>query len=324
MNKSRLITVAMLTIPTCVGQSAVAQPSCEKTFQPLSGDEGDWEDDDNWDPSGRPTSTDVACIPEGKTALINPEDTAVAEAIWVKSSGATLGRIEMAGDNLQPTSLKLFGDSRVDGTLMLLSAPKLIIDGQVTIDGTGQILLVPEASTEYPTIEGSGTFPELTLEGKYAGSWTPDDWDDRTDTLVLYGGGLIDVALVNQAHVSTWEEETLNGSYGVDATLTINQTSEGDGFWIAELDTGGDRTDVGTLDIKDTVTGSGTWVVATDDTAEIRINAALSSITGDVLVYDGTFLVRENFETTGDLTLEDQGKPAVVVRQGKTAEFSAP
>lgn len=313
-----LVTAAVLSL----GSTSWAQPTCENDFQP-TGDEGDWDLGSNWSEGHEPTSSEVACIPPGKTAHISVNDNKEAEAIWVKASGPTLGRLEIIGDNAQPTSLKIFADSRVDGELVLRAAPRLIIDGSVTIDGTGQILLIPELSSEHPSILGSGTLPELTLKGKNAGTWTPDDWDDRTNTLLLYGGGMIDVALVNKAHVSTWEEESLQRSYGADATLTINKSAKGDGFWIAEINSGDARIDVGILDFKAQVTEDGTWVVV-DSAAEIRINAASTSLTGDVLVYDGMFLVRQNFETTGDLTLEDQGRPEIVVRQGKVAKFNKP
>lgn len=82
---------------------------------------------------------------------------------------------------------------------------------------------------------------------------------------------------------------------------------------------------MGILDIRATVTGSGTWVVASHHEAEIRINSASTSFTGDVLVYSGELCVRENFSTTGDLTIYDDataGFPRILVRQGKVAKFN--
>ena len=97
-----------------------------------------------------------------------------------------------------------------------------------------------------------------------------------------------------------------------------------------------DDYDQGILDVKAEVTGSGTWVVAdvchvgvnypNGCAVEIRINAAMTGLTGDVLVYNGTFLVRENFTTQGNFMIMDDGaigtKPQVIVREGHVARFN--
>jgi hypothetical protein len=350
MSKKLLVTMLVSGVLGLAQQVAWADPTCEKTFQPQLGNTGDWTDPDNWNPAGKPTSTDVACIPAGKTAEIIT-DHGVAEALWIKTDAINgPGRLEVLGDAylLNPADITIFGDSQIDGHLVLMFSGTLIIDGTITIDGKGQIRMVPEfVDVNLPTIvcsdpvntsgpsnplwDCSASTDQLTLNGINAGAWTPEEWDDRTDTLVVTGGGQIDVELVNNAHVVTKEEEgpfTGGANYN-DRELTINGSASGNGFWIAELNANPPgRVDVGILDIKSSVTGSATWVVAGNGTVsmepEIRINSPLTSLTGDVLVYGGTLLIKQNFETTGDLTLQDQLNPEIIVRSPRTAKFNGP
>ncbi len=126
------------------------------------------------------------------------------------------------------------------------------------------------------------------------------------------------------------EGHPLLPGFGDDRELTINKPSNGDGFWIAEVEPNppGGRPDVGILDVQAMVTGSGTWVVTSTSAAEIRINSPLTDLTGDVLIYNGTFLVRENFTTEGNFTIQDDGAagtvPQAIVRQGRVARFNVP
>lgn len=321
MRNRHLFTLTILASLTIFTGATFAQPTCEKTFTP-EGDWGYWEDPDNWDPTGTPGAGHVACIPAGKTArvwFIHAE----AEAVWIKADAQDVGRIDMLADQItqQPGSLTLYADSRVDGELAMIFGPELRIDGEITIDGIGKIMLWPDLPGDnFPIIMGTDGNAELTLEGANAGSWTPDEWDDRDDTLVLTGGGEINVDLVNQAHVVTVEEDVwMLISHVADRPLTITMDASGDGFWIAELNPDPEqRVDVGILDITGEVSGSGTFVVSDDSLAEIRVNDN-SALSGDVLIYNGKFLVQEDFDTIGNLLMTNNAK--IIASAGVLAYF---
>jgi len=295
------------------------------TFEP-EGAEGSWFKPGNWS-YDVPDSTKIACISSDKTAIIRPyiciggehdgeicpfpvpcpeecgpSPLAQAGRIRINASGTVI----VDGDS-HPANFKLYGDSTVDGELRLFSSPTLYINGQITFDGSGDIVLLQEnTNNDLPTIEGQG---ELTLEGACAESCSPDEWAEeyRDDNLVLSGAGVIDIALDNDAHVVATHERA----------LTIKKQAYGNGFWIAEP---GEQT-AGVLDIDidiDTVTGSGTWVVAGHSTAEIRINTACTDLTGDFLVYNGTLLLSEDFDTDGNLVMTGG---TITLASGKYAMF---
>ncbi len=279
--------------------------------------DNDWTKATNWN-NGVPDQGTDACIPDGETPQIIFEDEEEVRRLWIQTGGT----VEIIGDDNQSklSSLAVYGDSRIDGELVMISAPKLRINGPRTFDGTGKLILLAEFNRTYPKIvENNWPYSSLTLSGACAVSCTPDQWDD-SGTLVLMGGGLIDVPLTNNAHVTTWNDELFSIA---DSTLTIAKTAGGNGFWIAERN---DQLtyDKAILDVTETVTGAGTWVVAGHDTASLRFNEACTNLTGDVLVYDGRVLVNQNFETAGDLTFEDAGSDPTEIRvdEGKTAKFS--
>ncbi len=332
MKNEHLFTLTMLAaVVSFTAWSVAVPPDCgaqnATTFTGLV--DNDWDDDGNWD-NGTPNPDKIACIPPEQSVVIDRVHGHAGE-LFIKSDGPTIGRVTVFGDDDQgdPGSITLYGNSTLNGKLVLASSGTLTIDGELTLEGTGELVLISELPLiNFAVVEGTNSSAVLTLSGANAGSWTPDQWDDRANTLVLTGGGEINVTLVNQAHVVTINEEghPLWAGFGVDRELTINRPSSGDGFWIAELDPNAPRADLGILDVQATVTGSGTWVVASDSEAEIRINSPLTNLTGDVLVYNGTFLVRENFTTQGNFTIQDDGAggtvPGVVVRQPKIARFN--
>ncbi len=293
-----------------------------QTSTEFTGDtDNDWTDDSNWT-DGRPNQNKDACIPPGETVQIIFDDDEAVRKLWIQADVSDIGTLEIIGDDNQSklSSLAVYGDARIDGELVMISAPKLRINGSRTFDGTGKLILLAEFTNTYPKIvENNYPYSSLTLSGACAVSCTPDQWDDG-GTLVLMGGGKIDVPLTNNAHVTTWNDELFSIA---DTTLTIAKTASGDGFWIAERND--ELTyDKAILDVTETVTGAGTWVVAGHDTADLRFNKACTNLTGDVLVYDGRVLVNQNFETTGDLTFEDAGSDPTEIRvdEGKTAKFS--
>lgn len=335
MKNEHLFTLTMFaTVVSFTGSGLSVPPDCgaqnATTFTGLVDD--NWDNDLNWD-NDRPNSGKIACIPPEQSVNINPNVHGHAGELFIKSDGPTLGRVVVIGDDFvgAPASLTLYGNCTFDGKLILASSGTLRIDGPITLEGTGELVLVSEfPQSNVAVVEGTDGSAVLTLKGANAGAWTPDQWDDRANTLVLTGGGRIDVTLVNQAHVLTINEEghPVLPNFGTDRELTINRPSSGNGFWIAELDPNAPRTDLGILDIRATVTGSGTWVVTSTSAAEIRINSPLTDLMGDVLIYNGTFLVRENFTTQGNFTIQDDGAagtvPRIIVRQPKVARFNVP
>ncbi len=327
MKNARLLTYTMLATVLGLSTSAWAVPDCDAqnatNFRPI-GAEGQWTDPANWFPegSGPPDSTKIACIDPGKTARIIDNEFEHAKELYIK----TLGTVLVWGDleGMGAASVTLYDNSTIDGKL-LVAASTLKINGPITLDGTGKVAISGEfGETNMARIDGVlGSGAVLTLVGEHAGSWTPDQWDywKDNDTLVLMGGGEINVALVNQAHVSTIEEDGFSPSppFGSDRELTINATAiSGDGFWIAEINPDNPREDIGILNIQDAVGGSATWVVASGD-AEIRINYPLTVLTGGVIIESGGLLeVNQNFDTTGDL-ISNKGK--IKVASGKQAAF---
>lgn len=279
--------------------------------------DNDWTDSTNWN-RGVPTQYKDACIPAGETAQIIFDTTPEVRDLWVE------GTVELWGNYVQSkwAWLTLYGDCTIDGDVLLTSGPKLKIANNITIDGTGTLGLRAETDWVYPEIVGTNEFKHLTLNGANAGSWTPEEWDDQDDTLVVWGAGNINVIVTNNAHITTRNETLFSVN---DATLTIAKTAYGDGFWIAERN---DQLtyDKGILDVTESVSGAATWVVTGDDDADLRFNAACTNLTGDVLVYDGRVLVNQNFETAGNLTFEDAGSDPteILVGEGKTAKFSVP
>ncbi len=275
--------------------------------------DNDWTRSDNWT-DGEPSSSADCCIPANKTAQIIFDDTAECRKLWIAEGG----KVEVIGNTQYPTSLTLYGDAWIDGELELRAAPKLKLNGSRTITSTdgcgGRLALVAKTEWVFPTVEGTDAWAVLTLDGANAGSWTPDEWDDQTDTLVLWGGGEISVPVVNNAHITT-RNERLMSVY--DSILTISGGCAGDGFWIAQKN-GTLPADMAILDVTDEAcSGSGTWVVA-DDSSETRINEACTSLTGAVTMEGGKLALNENFTTSGTLTMSG-GEIEVV--SGKVADF---
>lgn len=287
----------------------------------------DWMDDDNWT-HGVPDRFTQTCIPADKTAQIIFDDTAECRSLWIAEDG----KVEVIGDTQNPTSLTLYGDAWIDGELELRAAPKLKLNGSITITSTdghgGSLALIAETDFEFPEIKKKNESGTLTLNGANAGSWTPDEWEEeyQTDTLVLWGGGEISVPLVNNAHITTRNAALLSTD---DSILTISGGCSGDGFWITQKN-GSLWGDMAILDVTDEAcSGSGTWVVAKGvcvggtspddecddhsdcpgtggtcvDSSEIRINEACTFLTGDVIMEGGELNLFEDFTTSGTLTL---------------------
>lgn len=338
MKNGHLFTLTILAIVVGFSGPASAQLECDKTFAP-PGDEGDWMDEDNWDPSGEPSSSDVACIPADKTAVIEFDD-GVAESLWIKADEEDTGRVEVIGDRIVAESASLTlgtagpsspTDSIIDGELALIFDAHLKIKGQITMTGTGKVFLYPDApGINIATIDSGALYATLTLEGEHAYSWTLYQCQDRSDTtLTVMGGGEINVPLVNEAHVTTWEEDFDLLRMLADRELTINESSSGGGCWVAEVnpdDDGRYGGDVGILDVRANISGAGNWILHTDKDAEIRINSTVNT-DGNVLIENGTFLVNENFTTEGELEFYEYAPgprdSRIIVSSGHVARFNA-
>lgn len=339
-----LLTTILLF--SAVGQ-AFAVPDCTAgNATTLDGSENNlWTEDDNWN-NGQPDKNKIACIPAGKTVVIDsvlgvPTD-AEADLIYIKSDTTNgAGKMTLELDN----TLTLFNHtdaSQIDGELEVEYDGALMADvpgamDDVSIAGKGgviegvQFYTIPgfiktRGSCQFGSNDGGTctqasecplgicTMGTLTVECDASGD------QSREECLVITGALDITAKLVNNAYV------VANQRIGTDPYIgpifLTTHAKSGDGYWIAEHDTVPNPDTIGLLDVQIAVSGAATWVVQGHQDVELRLNAASTSLTGDVQVTNGTFLIRQNFETTGNLTMDDQGGPQIVVRQGKIAKFN--
>ncbi|MCG3128864.1 MAG: hypothetical protein CHACPFDD_03760 [Phycisphaerae bacterium] len=113
---------------------------------------GLWDDEDNWDPTGKPVSGDTAIIPNGKTCLVQNGNEAVK--IVQVDSGGTLG---IVGRTL---TLGVAGDttsSTVNGLIYLKESGAT--PGVLKVQG-------------FPTLGGSGIVSARKADGYGAGRFT--------------------------------------------------------------------------------------------------------------------------------------------------------
>lgn len=129
----------------------------------------------------------------------------------------------------------------------------------------------------------------------------------------------IQARLINNAYVIADNHDIPGVSFG-DLILSTLPKS-GNGFWIAGFDTTTNR--FGHLRVEIAVTGPGTWVLADHASAEIRINAPSTALTGDVTIHKGLFTLNADFTTTGNLEFRSIGgsAPTITLAQGVIANF---
>ncbi len=359
MKNAYLLILTTLIATVAASETVLGEDpfDCEsQTSTIFTGDiDHDWTIPGNWT-NGAPNKSKDACIPPDEKAQIIFDDDEEVRKLWIQADPPYIGTLELIGnDKLVPfklCSLAVYGDVWIDGELLMTSAPKLRIWGDRTFKGKGKLILWAEFTNTYPKIlehkppsEPPDPPPpdsSLTLEGD--GCWDddqdpgeewicgPEDWEGPSgglpeNTLVLMGGGLIDVELTNNAHVTTWTHEQLSWLNIADTSLTITKASDGNGFWIAERNT--ELTyDTAIVDVRETVTGAGTWVVASGDAcvggtnpgdpcdddsdctvygtcerAGIWINEACTDLTGAVIIGGGELKLYENFTASGKLDM---------------------
>lgn len=295
----------------CCGVVAVSEPlfgQCDKTFSPgkYCGYHGstcttssdcaagvscvyidDWDNDAAWDPTGRPGSTQAACIPAGKEAWLYYAGTHEVGRVIV-SSDATNGNGEIYianGSTLKINGTGSSSTSTIDGEIeMLAPGTRLIFSADHTFSGTGEIV----GNTHYVVIDNSSaTVRTLTI-----GSG------------VTFGGAL-------EAKVAIANNGTVLAENG---TVKLTGGGSGSGVWEAKGATG-------QLQVLGAVTGSGTWKLIDNAGAKIVIDALCNCLTGNVEMSTGTLDVNQSFETEGQLSLG--GKDSLIdVASGKTARFS--
>src|SRR5690349_1920201 len=87
-----------------------AQAACQNTYTATT---GDWQTDANWSAGSRPTGTQDACVPAGKTVTIIENGIATAKTLTVEA-GATL---RMRTDPGFASTQASFGDVDNSGTI---------------------------------------------------------------------------------------------------------------------------------------------------------------------------------------------------------------
>lgn len=180
--------IAIAAMCVLIAAAPASAQVCDKTFSPSIGNTGDWDDDTQWDPPLQPTAEERACIPAGKTAIVDVSN-AVADSIDVD------GAIQI--DNGAKLTIDI--TSKVDGVIYLTGT--LRTTWIFRIHGTGEIRLIPDGNT--PKIHNGF---QLTLDAgmtiKGAGRIEGPFQNDGT---VRADGGTLDVALaINLGGDGTW------------------------------------------------------------------------------------------------------------------------
>ena len=132
--------ITMFAFTIMITQGAVfADPvMCEITFKPDTLDRN-WSIPSNWDPSGPPTASQVACIKDlvgtaPKVVKINIQDEQ-AEALWIDDTV----KFEIYG----PYSFTLYDDSYIDGSFIVcppisgVLAGRFVLGASLTIQPSG-------------------------------------------------------------------------------------------------------------------------------------------------------------------------------------------
>jgi len=307
MNRIIITSCFAILLCLCFGPVVQAQ-TCENNYIGPSG--GIWQLDTNWDLSHDPMSSEVACIPAGVTVVVDQQSSPTdvqAEAIVIyASAGSRLGKVTMESE----TTLTLYSNSTIDGTLEMNERCELRIAANLTITGDGgDILGLPPGSGPVAIIVAASGSPNavLTLAGSNNSS--------RSTSLTTHGQLDLRVRVANTAYV-----------VADDATLLLStNTKSGSGFWIAETPGGNDA---GLLDVSVEVQGPGKWVLESNSSAKIQIHADCPSLSGDLELSNGSFEVDgAEFTTTGNIRFKSVGstptQPRMNLKNGGVAHFGS-
>ncbi len=314
LRKTTLLLVlgglAAFASPLAMGQTCDANSN---TFTNLVDDR--WTTAANWSRGHMPTSNEVACIPAGMHAVADRMDLGdpgpahlSCLAVIIERDGEVWGTVAIDYGR----SLTIREHSRVDGRFVLIGVLK--IDGDLTIAGAEGLFHAGGHGGGGGGIVSTQTNPlyTLTLQG--------DDNSDPTTSLSLRGVLDVQVPVVNNAFV-------VGDFDGGEYAMTMHEEVSGNGHWMADaqFDGGG----YGRLVFKKQITGSADFSVIGDRpeaSIEIAAGAASTTLTGDVTIDTGTFIVNDDFTTTGNLTMESVGglAPVIEVAARVTLRFENP
>jgi len=315
MKLNSITTVTLLVFVALLTSVANAQPTCETTFAPVGGNQGDWSEDDNWT-AGEPNSSLVACIPAGKTAIIPNDGTpyvANAEAVWIKRDGSSRGKVQISNES----TLKLYANSQVDGELRLIfDESHLTPQADLTITGNGGQII----GGDYANPPETGT--AALVNGSYSLTLECDPGGDGSQSQCVVLKGCVDIqsALVNNAYVVADDGDTGPGVHTGNLRLSTNAKS-GSGYWIASNNAAEGK--IGRMVVDVAVSGAGQWLLTTHASAEIIVNAACTGLTGPVTIQKGKLTLNADFDTNGDLNLSwvSGNRPSINVDEGVVAAF---
>ncbi len=285
-----------------------AAQTCDKTFT-NGASTGVWQTGGNWFPAAEPTATDHVCIPAGYSVLIDDAspNTAVAESIAIEATQTTRGILTIDFDR----QLTISQNSVIDGTLNIYPrGGRLIITADLTITGDGGEIkgIAPVDSSQNPsaaiTKTGSSPYPILTLTA--ANHSIPN-----VSGLLVHGRLLIDASL----HNYSGRVEADNG----ELLLEGEYMTATKGVWAASAPI----TPAGILVVNNEVKGSGLWELTQQEDATIEIQADCPDLNGQVKLQKGLFRVREDFITTGKLTMQSilGSSPTIEVHPLALASF---
>lgn len=314
MNRLCALLVA-LSLAAFTAAPAFGQLVCETNY--IGPMYGSWDISDYWD-GGRPTSSLVACIPAGSAVKIGEVD-AYAEAIWVKRSGSTVGKVTVSAPGFGVT-LHLYGNSVVDGVIEIGKDGALQAETDaLTITGTGgEIIGTDDLARIVGRLGGPAGGTILTLAPGGGGG-------SRETSLVVRGRLKIQTPIVNNKAYVVADAGTLELYYA--GSEPRSSTAGKGAYWVAERNEA--QGTVGTLLIRRTVSGTGRWELSSHPDASIHIEADCSRNSGPVYITNGKFVVGSttvegaDFRTTGRITLQsvNGSAPSVYVYEGNSGRF---
>jgi hypothetical protein len=272
-----ILTACFVTVAVVSG-TAVAT---DFTF--IGTDDNTWNDPDNWDPgTGPPGPSDKAIIPPTETVTTDGEDVG-CKILEIQRSDPNAGQLQIT----EGSTFTIYGgsspdnDSIIHGFIVFVehdtetTTPVLLFQNDVTLKGDkGGI----GSSSAKGILIGSSDSVQLTIAKTGGNVFSVGSGSSDLDVVV---------ELVNNAFVLS----------GVGTLRLMTNPKSGSGVWGA-ISSGGK------LQVDVAVSGSGSWELPWGESSgspEIEINAACTSLTGPVLVRDGTFDINANFWTTGEI-----------------------
>jgi|GEM_PF-4301508 len=265
-----LFLILMMLVAFGVG----ATPAAAQTTYTFQEADDVWGRADNWLPGGGPPGADdTAIIPLARICRVD-DDEHCKNLTLEGTSHQALGTVVIEPGK----SLTIHGgEASMDwGRLELAGTTQ----DPATLTISGDVLILGEVShveMTHGVIEDSGgPSDKLTIEAV-------------EPPFRLQGDGDIQVELLNKAEVyANHDGETLLLSGSVKDAIH-------DAFWSACCG--------GTLRVDVEVSGAAYWTIPpfTGESSEIVIGACCPDLSGNVALYDGTFVVEEPFCTTGTL-----------------------